>query len=237
MGQNIDKTSAERIRVLIVEDDAIPAHYLQGIIEENNAFRVERIVTDAATALTAVAEIRPEIIFMDIMIEGPLSGAELALKIHIRHPEILILFLTAYSNEEMMEYAAQAEAFAYLLKPYRPREIHAALKLAAARLRRSIASKSADTVELVDGFGYHPAESLLTLNGVPVSLSARETGLIRLLCAHPGRIVDKEVMLDRLELTDTSLRSLIYRIRKATSDRLIESIKRYGYRVVLRGEE
>ncbi len=227
----MNETQSEPIRVLIVEDEIIPANYLKGIIEEDGVFRVEGIVPGAAEAREAIGRIAPQIVFMDIMIEGPISGAELALRIRRDHPEILIVFLTAYSQEEMIEYAAEAEAFAYLLKPYRPREIHATLKLAASRLRRPTRKATDGWIELIDGYRCRVEPLELRREGAAVPLSPREAGLIQILCAQPGRVVSTETILERLELSDASLRSLIYRLRKATDERLIESVKRYGYRI------
>ena len=230
----MNETQSEPIRVLIVEDEIIPANYLKGIVEEDRGFRVEGIVPGADEALEAIGRIAPQIVFMDIMIEGPLSGAELALRIRRDHPEILIVFLTAYSQEEMIEYAAEAEAFAYLLKPYRPREIHATLKLAASRLRRPARKGTDGWIDLIGGYRCRVEPLELSREGAAVPLPPREAALIQILCAQPGRVVSTETILERLELSDASLRSLIYRLRKATDERLIESIKRYGYRIGIR---
>jgi DNA-binding response OmpR family regulator len=223
----------EPIRALIVEDEAIPAHYLKGIIEKDTEYVVEQIVPDAPAALQAVEEVHPEIIFMDIMLEGAMSGAELALKIHMKHPEILILFMTAYSNEEMMEYAVESEAFAYMLKPYRPREIHATLKLAKARLRKLERAIISPIIDLVDGYHYHTDTQTLMHEEHEMVLTIKERLLIQMLCENANSVVSKTAILQRLEVNDSSLRSLIYRIRKLTSDRLILSVKRYGYRIGL----
>jgi len=225
-----DNDASAVIRVLIVEDESIPAYYLKGIIEKENAFRVEKIVPDASSALEAVETIHPEIVFMDIMIEGATSGAELALKIHSLYPDILIIFMTAYSTDEMMEYAVDAEAFAYLLKPYRPREIRATLALAGARLRKAVPEPASRSLELVGGYRCHEL-GRLTYAGKDVPLSPKEAGLIEILCEHIGHVVPTSVIKERLDLTDSSLRALIYRLRKNTSEKLIQSVKRYGYRI------
>jgi DNA-binding response OmpR family regulator len=226
----MNKNTSEKIRVLIVEDETIPAHYLKGIIEEDNEFLVEWIVPSAEGALDAIKTLNPQIIFMDIMIEGALSGAELAVMIRKDHPNILILFVTAYSNEEMVEYAAEAEAFAYLLKPYRPREIHATLRLAAARLRKPAADSSDSTeMALVDGFVCHTDTFQLYREKQEVILSAKEAALIQILCRHHHTLVTSDMIRFELGISDASLRSLIYRLRKLTSQHLIRSVKRAGY--------
>jgi DNA-binding response OmpR family regulator len=230
----MNKNESENISVLIVEDESIPAHYLQGIIEEDALFSVKQIVSNAKEALQVIEGIRPQIVFMDIMIEGAISGAELAVMIRLRHPEVLILFVTAYSDEEMVEYAADAEAFAYLLKPYRPREIHATLKLAKSWLRNKRWRAPASSVDMIDGFLCHTDGMYLTLEREIIPLSPKEAGLIRILCENIGRVIAKTVIMEQLGISDASLRALIYRIRKITSERLIRSVKRYGYLIVVK---
>jgi DNA-binding response OmpR family regulator len=223
-----------QIGVLIIEDETIPAHYLQGIVEELDGFEVTGIVPDAKNTLEAIEQRRPDIVFMDIMLKDSMSGAELAVRISDKYPDILIIFMTAYSTDEMVEYATEAKAFAYLLKPYRPREILATLKLAASRLRRPLMSteEQCDELDLVDGYRYHPQTRSLRYHNHVVTLSSKETQLVDLLCRYVDQVVDKVQIKDKLEISNDSLRSLVYRIRKTTSGKLIASEKRYGYRIV-----
>jgi len=125
------------MNVLIVEDEPIPAEYLKTIIESADEFKVVDIVDNEDDILKAIHINKIDVIFMDIMIKGSMSGAEVALEVKNIKDNILIIFMTAYSEEEMIEYAAEAGAFAYLLKPYRPDEITATLALARKKLKDS----------------------------------------------------------------------------------------------------
>jgi len=220
-------------RVLIVEDEVIPAEYLASIISDDARFVVEAIVPSASQAWEALSGHKIDVIFMDIMIDGAISGAELALEIHQRHPHILIIFATAYSDDEMTDYAAEAGAFAYLLKPYRPRQIAATLKLAATRLTHPDPTASPSVITLVDGYTYALSDHRLQSDGQPVELSAHEQALIDLLIHERHRTLHPDMLAQRLDLSDTSLRALIYRLRKATSPNLIQNHKRAGYRIGL----
>jgi DNA-binding response OmpR family regulator len=219
------------IRVMIVEDESIPATYLKNIIEEQGDFAVECIVPSAEEALSSIKKIKPNVVFVDIMLDGPMSGAELALRIHRLYEKTLIIFMTAYSNEEMVEFAVESEAFAYLLKPYRPKEIRATLTLAKARLKRYIPIAPGSSVNLIDGFSYSIETKRLYKEGREVELSAKELELIGLLCGECYTVVDSEMILEQMGITATSLRAIIYRIRKDTSSDLIQSVKRLGYRI------
>ncbi len=221
-------------RVLIVEDEVIPAEYLTAIIHDDPRFRVSATAQSAQEARTILQTKTIDVVFMDIMIDGPLSGAEFALEIRRDYPQILIIFATAYSDEEMTDYAAEAEAFAYLLKPYRPKQIAATLKLAATRLLGSPSHPAqAQTLILIDGYHYEMDTQRLERNGHPIDLSAHEQALLYLLANERHRTLDKEALMERLDLSDDSLRALIYRLRKRTTPELIQNIKRSGYRLGL----
>lgn len=220
--------------VLIVEDDVIPAEYLASIITDDARYEVTGIVPDADSAWRALSQHTIDVIFMDIMIEGGISGAELALEIHQRYPQILTIFATAYSDEEMTDYAAEAEAFAYLLKPYRPKQIAATLKLAATRLLGSPAQSTLpETLYLIDDYRYDLARQRLEHDGQSIDLSTHERELLHFLATERHRTLDKEALMNQLDLSDDSLRALIYRLRKRTTPDLIQSVKRSGYRLGL----
>ncbi len=221
-------------RVLIVEDEVIPAEYLASIIQDDPRFVVHSTVQSAVQARGVLRKEPIDLIFMDIMIDGALSGAEFALEIHRDYPQILMIFATAYSDEEMTDYAAEAEAFAYLLKPYRPKQIAATLKLAATRLLGSPSHPAQiKTLNLIDGYRYDMEAQHLERDGHPIDLSAHEQALLRLLANERHRTLDKETLRYHLDLSDDSLRALIYRLRKRTTPELIQNIKRSGYRLGL----
>jgi len=217
-------------RILIVEDEVIPAEYLASIIHDDPRFAVQATVQSAVKAREFLRQEAIDLIFMDIMIDGALSGAELALEIRRDYPHILIIFATAYSDEEMTDYAAEAEAFAYLLKPYRPKQIAATLKLAATRLLgTSSHPKEPEILALVGGYRYDLAQQNLEQNGHSIDLSTHEKKLLHLLAVERHRALDKEALMQCLELSDDSLRALIYRLRKRTTTELIRNVKRSGY--------
>lgn len=224
----------EQIKVLIIEDERIPATYLKTIIEEDSDFKVVDISPSAPEALMSVKKYKPQIVFIDVMIKGGESGAEFAMRLHNLYEDIVIIFLTAYSDDEMLEYATESNAFAYLLKPYRPKEIKATLALAKSRfIKEHSASISDEILELEDGYEYDNSKKILSKNGQIVSLTPKELELIDLLCKNRDRTLSKEAILDYMDISDSSLRSLIYRLRKHLNGNIIVSSKKFGYKIAL----
>jgi DNA-binding response OmpR family regulator len=217
------------IRVLIVEDEPIAASYLKKIVEKSDGVRVLATASTAQEAFSVLAAQTIDVIFMDVVIKGDRNGDELAVDIHRLYPEVLILFLTAYSDEEIVHLAAHAQAFAFLLKPYRPEEIRATLSLARAALREK--QEKGGVLELIDGYRYDFETEQLLHQAEAVPLSALENRLITLLANNHTMTLNTQTLTEMLEITDDALRALIYRIRKETSKDLIRSIKRLGYKL------
>ncbi len=226
------REGALSINVLIVEDEPIPAEYLKSIIEHVECFKVVDIVDNEDDTIDAIHKYNVDIIFMDIMIKGSKSGAEVALKIRSLKDNILIIFLTAYSEKEMIDYAVDADAFAYLLKPYRPDEITATLELAKKRLNKTKEPVvEEDSIKLIDNYYFNKHQNRLYLDKNEIKLTLKEQDLLALLASNLPGLVDTKTILEKLNISELSLRSLLYRFRSKTNKDLILSIKGVGYKL------
>ena len=76
----------------------------------------------------------PDLVMMDIMLEGPIDGVEVAGRIREKN-EIPVIFLTAYSDNETLQRAKITEPFGYLIKPYKERELHTNIEVSLYRHR------------------------------------------------------------------------------------------------------
>ena len=180
---------------------------------------------------------------MDIMIKGPLSGIETAMEIGEDFPEIFVIFLTAYSDSEIIEYAARSGAFGYLMKPYREGEIITTLQLIRARITISgTVSKRLDTdgrVLLSGNYMFDLGRNTLFRGEGAVPLSSNSRKLLAVLCRNAGVFVSTEQILESVwgEVGSMSgLRSLIYRLKSTTGILLIENHNKVGYRIILRSK-
>lgn len=103
------------IRVLIVDDHPIVRRGLQSLLSSYPDIQVVGEAEDAMTTFAAVKALNPDVILLDIQMAG-LDGIELTSRILQTTPQIKIIILTAYNNEEYVLGAFRAGAFAYLLK-------------------------------------------------------------------------------------------------------------------------
>lgn len=120
-------------RILIVEDERIIALDLQRKLEKLG-YRVDGLASTAEEAVERAAELKPDIILMDIMLAGDVDGIDAARTIHDTSG-IPVIFLTAYADERTLERAKEAQPFGYILKPFKERELHTTIDMALHKSR------------------------------------------------------------------------------------------------------
>ena len=120
-------------RILIVEDEPIVAADLSAHLKRLNYQPVGRAAS-GAQAIALAGELRPDLVLMDIRLEGAMDGVEAATEIRQRF-RIPSVFLSAYSEQVTIERARLAEPFGYLLKPFDGRELQANIEMALYKHR------------------------------------------------------------------------------------------------------
>ena len=228
----------KKMKILIVEDEIIPANYLKKVLL-HEGYEVLPIVSKGQEAIYVAKREKPHIILMDVMLKDNISGCDAALAISQENPNILIVFLTAFSDNEMIDFAVKSKAFGYLLKPYRDNEILATLQLAKAQLDNPAPPKKDENeiLKLVDGYSYNKSTQTLFLKTQEVSCGPKALKLIALLCKQKNSTVKIEDILETLWDTvkpQQTLRSLIHRIREQTSPNLIVNVNKLGYKIGLK---
>ncbi|HTH14761.1 MAG TPA: response regulator, partial [Spirochaetia bacterium] len=103
-------------RIFIVEDEPIISRDLQ-IRLTRYGYEVCGIESDGRSALARIGEARPDIILMDINIEGDLDGIQVAGEVNLWW-HIPVLFLTAYSDDETFERAKAVKPAGFIVKPF-----------------------------------------------------------------------------------------------------------------------
>lgn len=131
-------------RVLIVEDEPATALYLRRFMKELG-YEVVGTVDDGAAAIERFAATRPEVVLMDVYLEGALDGVETARAIR-RQSNACIVFLTAYADDSTVRRAREAEADGYVIKPVEPDLLRATLEVA---LYRRLAGPRKSVMDLV----------------------------------------------------------------------------------------
>ena len=120
-------------RVMVVEDEAVVALHLRRELTKLG-YTVAGVATNGEQALKMIDEVFPDVILMDIHIQGELDGIETANRIP-RYLHIPVIYLTAYSEDTTLKRAGETHPYGYLIKPFLDRELHATIKMALVRSR------------------------------------------------------------------------------------------------------
>ena len=131
------------INVLIVEDEVVLAMGIEKSLK-SFGYKVAGKVTRGENAVMMALDKKPDIILMDIHLEGRMDGIEAAEEIH-KKSDVPIVFLTAYSDEETFKSAIKTNPYGYLGKPFRPDDIRTTIETAINRYR---AEKAENALEI-----------------------------------------------------------------------------------------
>ena len=119
---------ADEKQILVVEDEVIVGMDIQRRLK-NLGYIVPVVVSSGEEAITKVRENNPDLVLMDINLYGKMDGIEAALKIH-SFSDIPVIYLTAYTDEITLERAKITEPYAYIIKPFKDRELQINLEIA-----------------------------------------------------------------------------------------------------------
>jgi PAS domain S-box-containing protein len=134
-------------RILVVEDEQIVAlelkHRLSGL-----GYSVCAMVATGEAAIDSAEHLRPDLVLMDIKLQGEMDGVEAAEVIRSRM-DIPVVYLTAYADDRTLERVKATEPYGYIIKPFHERELHVVIEVAlyrheaVRRLRESEAWRNA----------------------------------------------------------------------------------------------
>ena len=117
--------------ILIVEDERIIAMDIKHSLL-NLGYDVVGMVASGEEAITKAGESYPDLVLMDIMLQGEIDGIEAAAQIRRRY-NIPMIYLTAYANDTILQRAKLTQPFGYVLKPFRESELHFNIEIALYR--------------------------------------------------------------------------------------------------------
>ena len=103
-------------KILIVEDVANVATVLQARLESYN-YQVCDIVQSGPQAIASAMANQPDLVLMDILLDGDMNGIEAAEQIS-RQMDVPIIFLSCLNDQQVLEHAIQTKPYGFILKPY-----------------------------------------------------------------------------------------------------------------------
>lgn len=131
------------LKIMIVEDERMISEDLKRTLIQME-YEVVGVCSSGEEAISMALNTNPDLIIMDIMLDGNISGVEAAKRIQMQK-EIPIIFLTAYSDDKTIQIASEAEPYYYLLKPFNENDLKAAIQITMVKFRSAQKEKVSNT--------------------------------------------------------------------------------------------
>jgi DNA-binding response OmpR family regulator len=196
---------------------------------------------DGLTALELHAKHAPDLVILDWMLPK-LDGLEVLRRMRQSSP-VLVLMLTARTEEIDRVVGLEVGADDYLTKPFGRRELIARVRALLRRVKHVQQILAADRepergVLRYETLALDPESYRATLDGAPLSLTRTEFDLLRLLLRNPGRAFNRAYLLDTVwgedcVIGDRSVDNAVLRLRKKLGPlgEAIETVWGVGYRL------
>lgn len=222
--------------VLVVDDNAKIVEVLSAYLA-TEGFEV-RTAGDGPSAVESVAERRPDIALLDIMLPG-IDGIELTKRFQ-RDYDLPIILVTAKTEEIDRLIGLEIGADDYVSKPFSPREVVARVKAVLRRVDGSHAEGVAGVFDLGELVVDNERRSV-TVDGALVELTRTEFEILTTMAAHPGRVYTRLQLLeavsgDAFEGYERTIDAHVKNLRKKIGDdprepRFVRTVFGVGYKV------
>lgn len=127
----------EKLNIFIVEDESIVAKDIQNSLTKLG-YNVVGFANNGKDAIDKITELMPDLVLMDIMIKGGLTGIEVSEKIKEKM-NVPVIFLTAYADEGTLARAKITEPYGYILKPFKEIDLHSTIEMAVYKHQKDSA--------------------------------------------------------------------------------------------------
>lgn len=219
-------------KILIVEDEAIIALEIKKSLSQLD-LTINGLVTSYDGAIESIHKNKPDLILLDINLKNSKDGIDIANAIRYES-DISIIYLTAFSDENTIQRASRTNPIAYLVKPFKREDLTSTILLAIYKLNNDKKVKP-ELKEIGFGYCYDIEHNNLFFKGYPIRLSSKEKVLLEILIEAQGNIVPFNVLEDYIwrgnPVSESALRTLLYRLRAKMEYKLIETIPSFGCRI------
>ncbi len=213
-------------RILLVEDDTMMGQAVK--IALSQAGHVVDVADMAEEAEAALDTTPYDLVVMDINLPGK-SGLELVAGLRRRKKDIPVLALTARNTTQQKVEGLNAGMDDYLVKPFELEELLARVQALLRRHRGRLSSHITNGAITLDAVA-----KIVHKDGKLVNLSAREFAILSILMENAGKVMNKQLIEDKLygwdiEIDSNAVEVHISHLRKKLGEQLIRTIRGLGY--------
>jgi DNA-binding NarL/FixJ family response regulator len=193
------------INILLVDDQTLIRQGIKTLLELEPDLRVVGVAGNGREALAAVEQLRPDVVLMDVRMPE-MDGVVATRALHKQFPEVGVIILTTFDDDEYVFEGLKAGARGYLLKDVSSDELAAAVRAVAAGkalIQPSIARKVVAEFSRLAGAAPGQAGAASRPGGLDEQLTEREREVLRALAAG---LSNKEIA-DRLAITEGTVKN------------------------------
>ncbi|KLE10694.1 response regulator [Aliarcobacter butzleri] len=222
-------------KILIIEDDSIVALDIKRILN-NLEYKVTNIVSNYEDAISSIKYEKPTLVFSDINLgKDKKDGIDIISEIQ-KNSYIPVIYLTAYSDEDTIQRAIKTNPLGYILKPFKKEDIKSTLLLALYKMKDEKFEKNISDIKLDEDYSYDLKNEILFYKVKPIKLSPKENQLLKILVEAKGRLVSfreiEYLLWQDFPVCDSTLRTLIYRLRTKLNYKIIKTIPSIGCKIL-----
>ncbi len=217
--------------ILIVEDDLGLQKYLKELLLDNG-YSVQA-ASDGAQALNSIQKLPPDLVLLDLGLPN-MSGESVCMEIRKKYPSVRVVILTAKDGITDIVEGLDLGADDYMTKPFVADELLARIK---ARLRYQ---EGSNTKLQVGDLELDNSTLEVKRQGKLIQLTPQEFKLLQYLMSNQGRILTREMILNRVWLyspdietrvVDVYMGYLRKKIDQIAPKKLLHSVRGFGYMI------
>ena len=178
---------------ILVVDDEPNIREVVGLYLRQDGHAVV-VAADGEEALRLYRQARPDLVVLDLMLPG-LSGLEVCRRIQGER-RVPLIMLTAKCEEEDRIVGLGVGADDYVVKPFSPRELVARVAAVLRRVNEASAGPANGEVLSFGELQINPNTRIVTVQGDPVALTAREFDLLHHMASSPGRVFTRDQLME-----------------------------------------
>lgn len=215
------------MKILLLEDEVMLNESIQEFLE-GVGHMVESFF-DGLEAYEAIKKNSYDLLILDINVPN-MDGLTFLERLHELKIHIGTIYISALVDIEDISRAYNLGCYDYLKKPFHLKEL-------ALRLDRIILSSEVPRVQLrlSKNYSYDQEHSTLLLNGIPQTLTKRQSQIMDLLARNRGRVVDFEqfstYIWDDIIVDNATIRAEINRLKKILQEDVISNVRGMGYMI------
>lgn len=217
--------------IMVVEDDLGLQKYLKELLLDNG-YSVQ-VAPDGVAALNTLKKAEPDLMVLDLGLPN-MSGEAVCLEVRKKYPELPVIILTAKDSITDIVNGLNLGADDYMTKPFVADELLARIK---ARLRKK---ENGDHKLEVGDLELDNKTLEVKRDGKLIQLTPQEFKLLQYLMSNKGRILTREMILNRVWLyspdietrvVDVYMGYLRKKIDEESEKKLLHSVRGFGYMI------